>query len=248
MHLFRSVLVACVVLGAVSALGAGRGVPADLEHAKPARRLAALEALEHSPDVTALDAVVLRLADSDATIRWQACGTLLAIGDARALPALEKATHDPSPLVATRAVQAWRVLRGQRPDDARPAWQVSALHAQPGATGSLQAEALDAVTGVLGKASGLRRASGPTDATHQLALAVQSVSERDEAALHVVKVTVSLVLSEQPGSRLRFASRAAAESAQSGTVDDKTRRQLAAEAARAAAEALAEEAAGYLVR
>ena len=62
------------------------------------------------------DAVLPLLENKDARARQNACEALRSIGTKKSFPALQKATRDRDGSVAVAAMDALRVLSGERPD------------------------------------------------------------------------------------------------------------------------------------
>ncbi len=222
----------------------------DLQSARFADRVSALEALSTVKEPAVVDAVVQVLADKDPTVRWAAVEALEKLGDTRAVPALQKAARDPAPLVAQRAQAAVAALSHTDNAAAGPpavhvvgaAGDVPEANAHAPLMQKNAAAALKARGG-----TGVRLLDRETEDPHYLmTVSVRSAVQRREGTQSVLEVTCTAVLMELPGHQLRFATRVGAALGTEGEMTATDRADLLRDAVDAASTALGEETADYL--
>lgn len=206
-------------------------------------RVQAIDAHVTSKDPAAVDRIIPMLKDRDATVRWAAANALDEIHDARALPALEEAAQDPSPLVANRARDAVRAMRGKSQGRIVKLVARDASGAGvPGAEAALLDDARNAVMAQKGFSVG-----DDATATHLITVTMMPVKERVQGSETIVEVNFTSTVMELPGNQLRFATRVGAAVAGGVPLTAAQRNELVMDAVHSAAAALGEESAGYLL-
>jgi hypothetical protein len=207
-------------------------------------RVEALASLKGSHDPDVVRAVMNLLKDPDATVRWAAVDTLDAMGDAAAVPALQAASKDPSPLVSSRARAAWSHLAGATVEERRV--RITATDRTHGEA-RLQALLMEEVRGAFAE----KKVAATTDDTpvsHVAAFNLQSIKETPAPSGTVLEVACTATVSQQPSGALRFATRVAAAVELPANTTARDRKDAVDDALKAAAGGLAQEAAEWLAR
>ncbi|MBI5495499.1 MAG: HEAT repeat domain-containing protein [Deltaproteobacteria bacterium] len=246
--LARRVAAACAVLWwclAVTPLRAApaRPTPAQLEKMRRSLespsakiRIKAAQVLARSGAPDRAAAIATLLDDDDAAVRAAACDALVVAADRAAVTALREAAADPSELVAARA----RVALGALEHAVHLAAKAGVNGGEPAVLAAMAESGREALAGPR------RLVPSAEGAQFTVSLVLQSVVVKPGTGSTVVEVAVTGMVLEQPGSRLRFSSRATVAASQEGTVSAKEVAELTRDAAAAAARACAADAAGWL--